>query len=75
MYKHKPTIPNVEMNKVSKNSSSKGHSHKDDADVFREQSLRAIRRRKNMSKYGFWILTAVAVLVVAAVFAAYYLDR
>ena len=52
MYKHKPTIPNVEMNKVSKNSSSKGHSHKDDADVFREQSLRAIRRRKNIPQFG-----------------------
>lgn len=64
------------MNQVIRHSSRHGRQHKkDDADLFREQSLRAIRRRKNMSKYGFWILVAVAVLVVAAVFAAYYLDR
>lgn len=53
------------------------HNHnngKDSADEFREQNLRAIRRRKFASKYLFWILSLVALAVVAAAFAAYYLD-
>lgn len=51
------------MNKFVNHSSSKAH-HKDDADIFREQSLRAIRRRKLWSKYLFWVLTILAVAVV-----------
>lgn len=51
------------MNKLINHSSSKAH-HKDDADIFREQSLRAIRRRKLWSKYLFWVLTILAVAVV-----------
>lgn len=57
------------MNKLINHSSSKAH-HKDDADIFREQSLRAIRRRKLWSKYLFWVLT---ILAVAVVFFAIYL--
>ena len=56
------------MNKFINQSSSKAH-HKDDADIFREQSLRAIRRRKLWSKYLFWVLTILAVAV--ALFAIY----
>ena len=56
------------MNKLINQSSSKAH-HKDDADIFREQSLRAIRRRKLCSKYLFWVLTILAVAV--ALFAIY----
>ena len=56
------------MNKFINQSSSKAH-HKDDADIFREQSLRAIRRRKLSSKYLFWVLTILAVAV--ALFAIY----
>ena len=56
------------MNKFINQSSSKAH-HKDDADIFREQSLRAIRRRKLWSKYLFWVLTIFAVAV--ALFAIY----
>lgn len=51
------------MNKLINHSSSKAN-HKDDADIFREQSLRAIRRRKLWSKYLFWVLTILAVAVV-----------
>lgn len=51
------------MNKFINHSSSKAH-HKDDADIFREQSLRAIRRRKLWSKYLFWGLIIFAVAVV-----------
>lgn len=56
------------MNKFINQSSSKAH-HKDDADIFREQSLRAIRRRKLWSKYLYWGLTIFAVAV--ALFAIY----
>ncbi|WP_308228023.1 hypothetical protein [uncultured Prevotella sp.] len=56
------------MNKFINHSSNKAH-HKDDADIFREQSLRAIRRRKLCSKYLFWGLTILAVVV--ALFAIY----
>lgn len=56
------------MNKFINQSSSKAH-HKDDADIFREQSLRAIRRRKLWSKYLFWVLTILAVAM--ALFAIY----
>lgn len=44
----------------------KKHEYKDDADIFREESPRAIRRRKVLPKYLFWILTAVAAFIVAA---------
>lgn len=56
------------MNKFINQSSNKAH-HKDDADIFREQSLRAIRRRKLWSKYLYWGLTIFAVAV--ALFAIY----
>lgn len=56
------------MNKFINQSSSKAH-HKDDADIFREQSLRAIRRRKLWSKYLFVGLTILAVAM--ALFAIY----
>lgn len=56
------------MNKFINHSSNKAH-HKDDADIFREQSLRAIRRRKLCSKYLFWGLTILAVAM--ALFAIY----
>lgn len=56
------------MNKFINQSSNKAH-HKDDADIFREQSLRAIRRRKLWSKYLFWVLTILAVAM--ALFAIY----
>ncbi len=56
------------MNKFINQSSNKAH-HKDDADIFREQSLRAIRRRKLWSKYLFWGLIIFAVAV--ALFAIY----
>lgn len=56
------------MNKLINHSSGKAH-HKDDADIFREQSLRAIRRRKLWSKYLFWGLIIFAVAV--ALFAIY----
>ena len=45
------------------------YDEKDEADIFREQSLRAIRRRKLWSKYLFWGLTIFAIAL--ALFAIY----
>lgn len=52
------------MNRLKRQKSEKTR-YKDDADLFREQSLRAIRRRKLWSKYLFWALLALAVAVTA----------
>ena len=51
------------------------HHKKDDADLFREQSMRAIHRRKVIPKILMWVVSAIAAIVVAAVFAAYFLDK
>lgn len=53
---------------------NKNNQKKDDADQFREQSLRAIRRRKMMAKLLSWTLTAIAIAMLAAVVAVYYFD-
>ena len=52
------------------------HEHiQDDADVFREQSLRAIRRRKMIPKILMWVMSILAAVVAAAVFVAYFVDN
>lgn len=48
---------------------------KDGADLFREQNFRAIRRRKMMEKGIHWMLIILAILVMAAVFVAYVIDK
>lgn len=48
---------------------------KDDADIFREQSLKAIRRRKYAAKITGWILCIVAASVVTFAFFAYFYDE
>lgn len=48
---------------------------KDGADLFREQNFRAIRRRKMMEKGTHWMLIILAILVMAAVFVAYVIDK
>lgn len=53
---------------------SLSHRHKDDSDKFREESLRAIRRRKLWSKWLFIILTILAIAIVLLAFAMYYFD-
>ena len=57
---------------------NKRHHHKhykDDADKFREESLRAIRIRKIVPKILTWVLSVIALLVMAAVFLAYFIDN
>ena len=53
------------MKKSHYNSKKKSVDIKDEADLFREQSLRAIRRRKKWSKYLYWGLTIFAVTVAS----------
>ena len=63
---------------LTTNKETRRHSHKhysDDADKFREESLRAIRIRKIVPKILTWILSIIALLVVAVVFLAYFIDR
>lgn len=47
----------------------------DDADKFREESLRAIRIRKIVPRILTWFLSIIALLVLAVVFLAYFIDR
>lgn len=58
-----------------KSRTKNNNQKKDDADLFREQNFRAIRRRKMMTKGTHWLLIAMALLVMAAVFVAYVIDK
>ena len=49
--------------------------HRDDSDVFRENSLRAIHRRKQYARILFVVASVLAVVMLALVFAAYFLDK
>lgn len=54
-----------------------GHHYncrKDDADKFRETSLKAIRRRKVLPKIIFCILSVITLMVVAFAIYAYTTD-
>ena len=71
------------MNSQKPNTYTQQHRHhnshhsshkKDDADRFRETSLRAIRRRKQLPKILFWILATITAVAVAAAFMVYHLD-
>lgn len=46
---------------------------KDSADLFREQNLSAIERRKRMRRTILWIMTAVAVVTTTIALALYLL--
>lgn len=58
-----------------KSRTKNNNQKKDDADLFREQNFRAIRRRKIIAKGTHWFLIAMALLVMAAVFVAYVIDK
>lgn len=47
----------------------------DDADKFRESSLKAIRNRKKYARILYWVLVAVAAIMLFLVYAAYKLDN
>ena len=58
------------------------HKHKhsrrhrrDEIDIFRENSLRAIHRRKQYARIMFVVASIIAALMLALVYAAYFLDK
>lgn len=58
------------------------HRHKhsrrdrrDDIDIFREDNLRAIHRRKQYARIMFVVVSIIAALMLALVYAAYFLDK
>lgn len=48
--------------------------HMDNASRFKYESLKAIKRRKQIAKWGFRLLFALAVLSVIALIAVYMID-
>lgn len=54
------------------------HSRRDrrnDIDIFRENNLRAIHRRKQYARIMFVVVSIIAALMLALVYAAYFLDK
>lgn len=52
------------------------HSHKKDGiDTFREQSLKAIQRKKLYVKVAYIVVFTIAIIMMALAFAAYFIDR
>lgn len=52
------------------------HSHKKDGiDTFREQSLKAIQRKKLYAKVAYIMVFTIAIIMMALAFAAYFIDR
>lgn len=52
------------------------HSHKKDGiDTFREQSLKAIQRKKLYAKVAYIVVFSIAIIMMALAFAAYFIDR
>lgn len=52
------------------------HSHKKDGiDTFREQSLKAIQRKKLYVKVAYIVVFTIAIIMIALAFAAYFIDR
>lgn len=52
------------------------HSHKKDGiDTFREQSLKAIQRKKLYAKVAYIVVFTTAIIMMALAFAAYFIDR
>lgn len=52
------------------------HSHKKDGiDAFREQSLKAIQRKKLYAKVAYIVVFTITIIMMALAFAAYFIDR
>lgn len=49
--------------------------HRDEIDIFRENNLRAIHRRKQYARIMFVVVSIIAALMLALVYAAYFLDK
>lgn len=52
------------------------HSHKKDGiDTFREQSLKAIQRKKLYAKVAYIVVFTIAIIMMALACVAYFIDR
>lgn len=52
------------------------HSHKKDGiETFREQSLKAIQRKKLYAKVAYIVVFTIAIIMMTMAFAAYFIDR
>lgn len=52
------------------------HSHKKDGiDTFREQSLKAIQRKKLYAKVAYIVVFTIDIIMIALAFAAYFIDK
>lgn len=58
------------------------HKHKhsrrqrrDEIDIFRENNLRAIHKRKQYARIMFVVVSILAALMLVLVYAAYFLDK
>ena len=52
------------------------HSHKKDGiDTFREQSPKAIQRKKLYAKVAYIVVFTIAIIMMTMAFAAYFIDR
>lgn len=49
--------------------------HRDEIDIFRENNLRAIHRRKQYARIMFVVVSIIAALMLVLVYAAYFLDK
>jgi len=49
--------------------------HRDEIDIFRENNLRAIHRRKQYARIMFVVVSILAALMLALVYAAYFLNK
>lgn len=52
------------------------HSHKKDGiDTFREQSLKAIQRKKLYAKVAYIVVFTIAIIMMTMACDAYFIDR
>lgn len=49
--------------------------HRDEIDIFRENNLRAIHKRKQYARIMFVVASILAALMLVLVYAAYFLDK
>lgn len=51
------------------------HRHMDESEIFKNKNLQAKQRRRFLKKFMLITLTLLAILVMLAVFYAYFIDR
>lgn len=57
-----------------KHNNSHRH-HRNEIDIFRENNLRAIHKRKQYARIMFVVVSILAALMLVLVYAAYFLDK